>query len=153
MYIQDLFQKQRLTLLKFDLRSMNLSICNFIRCIYFRLFLLFFRLRKKVMEFFGLGSQPGFLYFFPRLSRVFLQGFSQPPSVSSRYVSKTPLIFLDLFCDVFFTILFFRLSWSSIKRSGLLRHNDPEMLLAVICVFLGSLLLRTELGPLIRHVI
>ena len=28
--------------------------------------------------------------------------------------------------------------------SGLLWHNKPEMLLVVICVLLGSLLLRTE---------
>ena len=81
---------------------------------------------------------------FSRLSRVFCRDFSWPPSVSWRYVSKTLLIFLDVFCDVFFTILFFRLRWSSIKRSGLLRHNKPEMLLVVICVLLGSLLLRTE---------
>ena len=133
---------------------MNLSIYNFIWCIYFRLFLLFFRLRRKVMEFFGLGSYPGFLYFcFPVLAGFFCRGFSWPPSVSRRYVSKTPLIFLDVSCDVFFTILFFSLSWSSIKRSGLLRHNKPEKLLAVICVFLGSPVLRTELGLLIRHVI
>ena len=94
------------------------------------------------MEFFGLGSYPGFLYFFP-----FLVGrsFSWPESVSCRYVSKTPLFFCDVFCDVFFTILFFRLSWSSIKRSGLLRHNKPEMLLVVICMLLGSLL-RKEVG-------
>ena len=39
---------------------------------------------------------------------------------------------------------FLRLSWSSIKRSGLLRHNKPEMLLVVICVLLGSLLLGIE---------
>ena len=90
------------------------------------------------MEFFGLGSHPGFFYVFPVSRGFFCRGFSWPPSVSSRYVSKTPLIFLDVFCDVF-TIVFFRLSWSSIKRSGLL-HNKPEMLLAVICVLLGSLL-------------
>ena len=88
--------------------------------------------------------RPGFPLFYPLLSRVLCRGFSWPPSVSCRYVSKTPLIFLDVFCDVFFTILFFRLSWSWIKRSGLLRHNKPEMLIVVICVLLGSLLLRTE---------
>ena len=33
---------------------------------------------------------------FPRLSRFFCRGFSWPPSVSCRYVSKTPLIFLDV---------------------------------------------------------
>ena len=90
---------------------------------------------------------PRFPLFFSRLSRVFCRGFFWPPSVQSvscRCVSKTPLIFLDVFCDVFLTILFFRLSWSSIKRSALLRHNKPEMLLVVICVLLGSLLLRTE---------
>ena len=76
------------------------------------------------MKFFGLGSYPGFLYFFPVSRGFFCRGFSWPPSVSCRYVSKTPLIFLDVFCDVFFTIL-----------------------------FLGNLSLRTELGPLIRHVI
>ena len=96
------------------------------------------------MEFFGLGSHPGFFYVFPVSRGFFCRGFSWPPSVSSRYVSKTPLIFLDVFCDVFFTILFFRFSWSSVKRSCLLRHNKPEMSLVVICV-LGSLLLRTEL--------
>ena len=47
---------------------------------------------------------------------------------------------------------FFRLSWSSIKRSGLLRHNKPEMLLVVICVLLGSLLLRTEIEILYDNV-
>ena len=57
-----------------------------------------------------------------------------------------------IFLDVFFTILFFRLSWSSIKRSGLLRHNKPEMLLVVICVLLGSLLLRTEIEILYDNV-
>ena len=118
--------------MKFDLRSMNLSI--YLWCIYFRLLSLFFRLRRKVVEFFGLGSYPRFLYFSPSLAGFFCRGFSRPPSVSCRYVSKTPLIFLDVFCDVFFSVLFFRLSWSSIKRSGLLRHNKPEMLLAVICV-------------------
>ena len=65
---------------------------------------------------------------------------------------KLRVIFLDVFCDVFFTILFFRLSWSSIKRSGLLRHNKPEMLLVVICVLLGSLLLRTEIEILYDNV-
>ena len=83
-----------------------------------------------------------------RLSRVFLQGFFLA-SECCRYVSKTPLIFLDVFCDEFFTILFFRLLWSSIKRSGLLRHNKPEIRnqkLVVICVLLGSLLLRTEVS-------
>ena len=81
---------------------------------------------------------------FSRLSWVFCRGFSWPPSVSCRYVSKTPLIFIDVFCDEFFTILLLRVSWSSIKRSGLLRHNKQEMLLVVIWVLLGSLLLRTE---------
>ena len=94
------------------------------------------------MEFFGLGSYPGFLYFFPVSHGFFCRGFSWPPSVSCKYVSKTPLIFLD----VFFTILFFRFSWSSIKRGSLPRHNKPEMLLVVICVLLGNLLLRTEVG-------
>ena len=100
----------------------------------FSLLLLFFRLRRKVVEFFGLGSYPGSLHVFPVSREFFCRGFSWPPSVSCRYVSKTPLIFLDVFCDVFFSVLFFRLSWSSIKRSGLLRHNKPEMLLVVICV-------------------
>ena len=84
------------------------------------------------------------LFFFPVSRGFFCRGFSWPPSVSCRYVSKTPLIFLDVFCGVLFTVLFFRLSCSSIKFSGLLRHNKPEMLLVVICVLLGSLLLRTE---------
>ena len=96
------------------------------------------------MEFFGIGSYPGFLYFFPVSRGFFCRGFSWPLSVSCRYASKTLLFFLDVFCDVFFTILFFKLSWSSTKHSGLLRHNKPEMLLVVICVLLGSLLLRTE---------
>ena len=104
----------------------------------------FFRLRRKVVEFFGLGSYPEFLYFFPVSRGFFCRGFSWPPSVSCRYLSKTPLIVLDVFCAVFFTILVFRLRWSSIKRSGLLRHNKPEMLLVVICVLLGSLLSKTE---------
>ena len=96
------------------------------------------------MEFFGIASYPGFLYFFPSLAGFFVGVFSWSLSVSCRYVSKTPLSFLDVFCDVFFTILFFRLRWSSIKRSGLLWHNKPDMLLVVICVLLGSLLLRTD---------
>ena len=121
---------------------MNLSI--YLWCIYFRILLLCFRLGRKVVEFFGLGSFPGFLYFIPLSRGFFCRGFSWPPSVSYRYVSKTPLTFLDVFCDAFFTELFFRLSWSWIKRSGLLRHNKPEMLIVVICVLLGSLLLRTE---------
>ena len=54
---------------------------------------------------------------FSHLSRgFFCGGFSWPLSVSCSYVSKNPLIFLDVFCDVFLTILFFRLSWSSIKN-------------------------------------
>ena len=98
-----------------------------------------------------------FPLFFSPFSRVFCRGFSWPPSVSCRYVPKTPLIFPDVVCDVFFTIPFFTLSWSSIKRSDLLRHNKPEVLLGVICV-LGNLLLRTEweLKPLLsdhRHLL
>ena len=104
------------------------------------------------MEFFGLGSYPGLLHVFPVSREFFCRGFSWPPSVSCRYVSKTPLIVLDVFCDVFFTILVFKLRWSSIKRSGLLRHNKPEMLLVVICVLLGSLLLRTEIEILYDNV-
>ena len=77
--------------------------------------------------------------------RVILGRHASFMRVSCRYVSKTPLIFLD----VFFTILFFRLSWSSIKHSGLLRHNKPEMLLVVMCLLLGSLMLRTELTKVI----
>ena len=97
------------------------------------------------MEFFGLGSYPGLLHVFPVSREFFCRGFSWPPSVS---YPKLRVIFLD----VFFTILFFRLSWSSIKRSGLLRHNKPEMLLVVICVLLGSLLLRTEIEILYDNV-
>ena len=102
--------------------------------------LLFFRLRRKVVEFFGLGSYPGFLYFVP-VPRGFYVGVF--PGLRVSLVDTYPKLRV-IFLDVFFTILFFRLSWSSIKRSGLLRHNKPEMLLVVICVLLGSLLLRTE---------
>ena len=103
------------------------------------------------MEFFGLGSYPGFLYFVP-VPRGFYVGVF--PGLRVSLVNTYPklrVIFLDVFCDVFFTILFFRLSWSSIKRSGLLRHNKPEMLLVVICVLLGSLLLRTECSFLLTY--
>ena len=95
------------------------------------------------MEFFGLGSYPGSLHVFPVSREFFCRGFSWPPSVSCRYVSKTPFIFPDVL---------FRLSWSSIKRNGLLRHNKPEMLLVVICVLLGCLLLRTEIDILYDNV-
>ena len=100
----------------------------------FVLLLLFFRLRRKVVEFLGfLPTQVSSI--FSRLSRVFCRGFSWPPSVSCRYASKKCVNFPWCHsCDVFVTVLFIRLRWSSIKRSGLL----------VICVLLGSLLLRTE---------
>ena len=100
------------------------------------------------MEFFGLGSYPGSLHVFPVSREFFCRGFSWPPSALVDTYPKLRVIFLD----VFFTILFFRLSWSSIKRSGLLRHNKPEMLLVVICVLLGSLLLRTEIEILYDNV-
>ena len=82
------------------------------------------------MEFFGLGSYPGFLYFVP-VPRGFYVGVF--PGLRVSLVDTYPKLRV-IFLDVFFTILFFRLSWSSIKRSGLIRHNKPEMLLAVICV-------------------
>ena len=82
-----------------------------------------------------------FLYLFPSLASFFVGVF---PGLRVSLVDTYPKLRV-IFLDVFFTILFFRLSWSSIKRSGLLRYNKPEMLLVVICVLLGSLLLRTEL--------
>ena len=94
----------------------------------------FFGFVGRSWSFLGLVPTQVSSIFSPSLAGFFCRGFSRPPSVSCRYVSKTPLIFLDVFCDVFFSVLFFRLSWSSIKRSGLLRHNKPEMLLVVICV-------------------
>ena len=100
------------------------------------------------MEFFGLGSYLAFLYFFP-VSRGFFVGVF--PGLRVSLVDTYPKLRV-IFLDVFFTILFFRLSWSSIKRSGLLRHNKPEMLLVVICVLLGCLLLRTEIEILYDNV-
>ena len=104
MYSQDLFrsvdrfQKQRLTLLKFDLRPMNLSIYVYI-IVYYCYFIGFV---GRSWSFLGLvPTQVSSI--FSRLSRIFCRGFSWRQIVSCRYVSKTPLIFLD----VFFTILFF----------------------------------------------
>ena len=60
------------------------------------------------MEFFELGSYPGFLYFFP-VSRGFFVGVF--PGLRVSLVDTYPklrVIFLDVFCDVFFTILFFK---------------------------------------------
>ena len=53
------------------LRSINLSI--YLCCIYFRLLLLFFRLRRKVVEFFWARFLPRFPLFFP-VSRGFFVG-------------------------------------------------------------------------------
>ena len=93
------------------------------------------------MEFFGLvPNRVSPIFFFPSLAGFFVGVF---PGLRVSLVDTYPKLRV-IFLDVFFTILFFRLSWSSIKRSGLLRHNKPEMLLVVICVLLGSLLLRTE---------
>ena len=86
--------------------------------------------------------------FFPSLASFFVGVF---PGLRVSLVDTYPKLRV-IFLDVFFTILFFRLSWSSIKRSGLLRHNKPEMLLVVICVLLGSLLLRTEIEILYDNV-
>ena len=90
---------------------------------------------SKSFLFISLKEKLDLILFSVRRSQYFIchmksDSFSWPPRVSCRYVSKTPFIFPDVF---------FRLSWSSIKRSGLLRHNKPEMLLVVICVLLGSL--------------
>ena len=67
--------------------------------------LLFFRPRRKVVEFLGFVlTQVSSI--FPTFSRFFWRVLWWPPSVSCRYVSKTPFIFLD----VLFAILFFRFS-------------------------------------------
>ena len=72
--------------------------------------LLFFRPLRKVVEFLGFVlTQVSSI--FPTFSRFFCRVLWWPPSVSCRYVSKTPFIFLD----VLFAILFFRFSWASNK--------------------------------------
>ena len=71
---------------------------NFIFFFYY-----FFRPRRKVVEFGGLvPTQVSSM--FPALLAGFLQSFF------SGLRTKTPLIFLDVFSDVCFTISFFRLS-------------------------------------------
>ena len=100
------------------------------------------------MEIFGLGSYPGFFYVFP-VSRGFFVGVF--PGLLVSLVDTYPKLRV-IFLDVFITILFFRLSWTSIKRSGLLRHNKSEMLLVVTCVLLGSLLLRAEIKILYDNI-
>ena len=100
----------------------------------------FFGFVGRSWSFLGLVPTQVHSMFFPSLASFFVGVF---PGLRVSLVDTYPKLRV-IFLDVFFTILFFRLSWSSIKRSGLLRHNKPEMLLVVICVLLGSLLLRTE---------
>ena len=79
----------------------------------------------------GLVPTQVYSMFFPSLASFFVGVF---PGLRVSLVDTYPKLRV-IFLDVFFTILFFRLSWSSVKRSGLLRHNKPEMLLvSYLCV-------------------
>ena len=51
------------------------------------------------------------------------------------------------FCDVFFTVTFFRLSWYPKKSSGLLRYKKPEILL----VLLVNSFLRVIGKPVVKN--
>ena len=62
-------------------------------------------------------------------------------------VNMYPKLLYFSFCDVFFTVTFFRLSWYPKKSSGLLRYKKPEILL----VLLVNSFLRVIGKPVVKN--